>query len=122
MIKFSESHEWIKVDGDTAVLGISDYAQKELGDIVYVELPGVGTVLSKGDTIATLESTKAASEVYAPVDCEVLKVNEELISAPQLLNESPLDKGHIVKIKIKDMSQIETLMDEEAYKDFLSKQ
>ncbi|MDD4294241.1 MAG: glycine cleavage system protein GcvH [Candidatus Omnitrophica bacterium] len=122
MIKFSESHEWIKVYGDTAVLGISDYAQKELGDIVYVELPGVGTVLSKGDTIATLESTKAASEVYAPVDCEVLKVNEELISAPQLLNESPLDKGHIVKIKIKDMSQIETLMDEEAYKDFLSKQ
>lgn len=113
---FTEDHEWIHVEGETATVGITDYAQDQLGDLVFVELPEVGKSLSKGDTAVVVESVKAASDVYAPVDGEVTEVNEALVSDPSLVNSAPMGDGWLWKMKLSDESQLGNLMDEDAYK------
>lgn len=115
-IYFTEDHEWIRVDGDTGTVGISAYAAKALGDVVFVELPDVGTEIDKGDEAAVVESVKAASEVYAPVGGEVTAVNAALEDAPETVNASPDGDGWFLKLKITDADELESLMDEAKYK------
>lgn len=113
---FTEDHEWIRVEGGEATVGITDYAQEQLGDLVFVELPEVGKQLSKGDTAVVVESVKAASDVYAPIDGEISAVNDALADDPALVNSSATDKGWLWKMKIADESQLENLLDEAGYK------
>ena len=115
---FTEDHEWIKVDGDTGTVGISAYAAKALGDVVFVELPDVGAEFDKGDEAAVVESVKAASEVYAPIGGEVTAVNEALEDAPETVNASPDGDGWFLKIKIADADELSALMDEAKYKEY----
>jgi len=113
---FTEDHEWIRVEGGEATVGITDYAQEQLGDLVFVELPEVGKQLSKGDTAVVVESVKAASDVYAPIDGEISAVNDALADDPALVNSSATDKGWLWKMKLADESQLENLLDEAGYK------
>jgi glycine cleavage system H protein len=117
--RYTRDHEWIRLDGDTAVIGISDYAQDQLGDIVFVELPPVGKRLDKGAEAAVVESVKAASEVYAPVAGEVVEVNPALAETPGVVNESPESAGWFLKLKVADRADLDSLMDNDAYKAFL---
>lgn len=112
---YTEDHEWVKVDGNFAFIGISDFAQDSLGDIVYVELPFEGDEVDEGDSVGSVESVKAASEVYAPIAGEVVEVNEELEDAPELLNEAPYDNW-ICKIEFE--GEVDGLMDADAYREF----
>lgn len=115
-LKFAKSHEWIKVDEDsTATVGISDYAQNSLGDITFVELPGVGDTLQKGDSFGVVESVKAASDIYAPAAGEVIAVNEELETAPEILNQSPYENGWLIKLKLSDSSEVDSLQSADEY-------
>ncbi len=115
--RYTKSHEWVKVEGDTARVGITDHAQEELGDIVYVELPNVGRVVTKEDAFGTVESVKAVSEIYAPVSGEVIEVNDALASGSEAaLNESPYENGWLVKIKLKNPAEADALLDAAAYK------
>ena len=111
-VKFAETHEWLRTDNGTATLGISDFAQGQLGEVVYVDLPDAGATFSAKDTIVTLESVKAVGEVYAPADCEVVEVNEQLAEEPALVNGEPMAGGWLIKIKL---SSEPSLMDEAAY-------
>lgn len=115
---FTNDHEYLKVEGDTAVVGITDYAQEQLGDIVYVELPAVGKAVAKGGESATVESVKAASEVYAPASGKVVAANERLSSEPALVNSSPMADGWFFKLALEDKGELEGLMDEAAYAKF----
>ncbi|MEE8189497.1 MAG: glycine cleavage system protein GcvH [Kiloniellales bacterium] len=117
--KYTQAHEWIVVEGDVATVGISDYAQEQLGDVVFVELPEVGAALAKGAEAATIESVKAASEIYAPLSGEVVGSNEALGDDPALVNSDPLGDGWFFKLKIGDASELDGLMDEGAYKDYV---
>lgn len=112
---FTEDHEWIQVSDGVATVGITDYAQEQLGDLVFVELPEIGRTLSKGDTAVVVESVKAASDVYAPVDGEITEVNEGLGSEPALVNQEPAGGGWLWRMRLSDESQLEGLMDEAAY-------
>ena len=116
---YTKDHEYIRVEGDTGIVGISDYAQSQLGDVVFVELPDVGKALKKGGEAAVVESVKAASEVYAPVSGEVMAVNDKLPDSPGTVNEDPAGAGWFLKIKIADKAELSGLMDEAAYKAFL---
>lgn len=118
-VRYTKDHEYVRLDGDIAVIGISDYAQGQLGDIVFVELPEIGKAVAQGAEAAVVESVKAASEVYAPLSGEVVEVNSELESAPALVNEDPEGKGWFVKLKIADAAELDALMDADAYKAFL---
>lgn len=113
---FTEDHEWLRVEGGVATVGITDYAQEQLGDLVFVELPEVGKALSKGDAAVVVESVKAASDVYAPADGEITEVNDKLSSDPALVNSSAAGDGWLWKMKLADKSQLEGLMDEAGYK------
>ncbi|MEE9251447.1 MAG: glycine cleavage system protein GcvH [Alphaproteobacteria bacterium] len=115
-MKFSEEHEWVRLEGGIGVVGITDYAQEQLGDVVYVELPDIGRKVEQGAEVAVVESVKAASEVYAPVSGEVVEVNETLTTAPQIVNEDATGAGWFVKIRVSDASELDNLMDEAAYK------
>lgn len=117
-LKFSEEHEWIRVEGDSGVVGITDYAQDQLGDIVFVELPEVGRQLAKGDEAAVIESVKAASEVYAIVGGEVTEVNNSLDDDPARVNSDPMGEGWFFKIRIGDAGELDGLMDESAYQEY----
>jgi glycine cleavage system H protein len=117
---FTDEHEWIEVDGDVATVGITDYAQGQLGDIVFVELPAVGTAITKGKDAAVVESVKAASDVYAPIDGEVTETNSALEEDPALVNTAPEGEGWFFKLTIADASELEGLMDEAGYKDFVA--
>lgn len=119
MIKFSEDHEWINLDGDVGTVGVTDYAQKALGDVVFVELPTVGDVFAKGDEVAVVESVKAASELYSPVGGEITEVNALLEGSPETVNSSPLDDAWFFKIKISDQTELDDLMEEDDYTAFL---
>ena len=112
---FTEDHEWLRVEGGVATIGITDYAQEQLGDIVFVELPEVGKKLDKGDTAVVVESVKAASDVYAPVNGEITEANEALASDPALVNSAAVGDGWLWKMKLSDESQLDGLMDEAAY-------
>lgn len=115
---FTDEHEWIDVDGDTATVGITDYAQGQLGDIVFVELPQVGAGVAKGKDAAVVESVKAASDVYAPITGEVTEANAALEDDPALVNSAPEDAGWFFKLTIADKSELDGLMDASAYKSF----
>jgi glycine cleavage system H protein len=117
--RYTKDHEYIRVEGDTAVVGISDYAQAQLGDVVYVELPSVGKALAKGAEAAVVESVKAASEIYAPVSGEVVAVNAELEATPGTVNEDPAGRGWFLKMTIKDAGELDALMSEEQYQEFV---
>ena len=120
-LKYSKDHEWVKVEGNKAYIGISDFAQNALGDIVYVELPEVGTSLKAGDTLGVVESVKAASDVYTPVSGKVLEVNQELSSSPEKVNTSPYE-AWIAIIELEDLSELDNLMDEQQYQEFCSEE
>jgi len=117
--RFTEDHEWILVEGDTGTVGISDYAQEQLGDVVFVDLPEEGSALDKGAQAATVESVKAASEIYAPVSGEVVAANAALADDPAKVNSDPLGDGWFFKIKLADPGQLDALMDEAAYKSYV---
>ncbi len=117
-IKYTEDHEWLKVDGDTAVVGITHHAQDALGDVVFVELPEVGKVYAQKETAGVVESVKAAADVYMPVTGEVTEVNEALRDDPSLANTDPLGAGWFFKVKLSDASQLAALMDETSYTAF----
>ncbi|MBU6140569.1 MAG: glycine cleavage system protein GcvH [Proteobacteria bacterium] len=118
-MKFTKDHEWIKVEGDVATIGITDYAAEALGELVYVELPKVGNKYNKHDTFAVVESSKSASDVYIPVSGEVISSNDTLTSQPELVNNSAFEKGWIAKVKMSNPSELNEAMDEAAYKEFL---
>jgi len=117
--KYTEQHEWVRVDGEEAAVGISPYAAGQLGDIVYVELPDIGKTFSQGDEIAVVESVKAASEVYAPVSGAVSAINEALGEAPATVNDDAGGTGWFLRLKMTDPAEMEKLMDEAAYKKFI---
>lgn len=117
--KYTRTHEWVKVDGDVATIGITDFAQSELGDITYIELPAVGSTLNQSDSLGVIESVKAASDVYSPISGEVVEDNTEVESAPELVNASPFDNAWLIKLKITDESQLDGLLDAEAYEKLL---
>ena len=119
LVRFTEDHEWLRVEGELGTIGITPYAQGELGDIVYVELPEVGTEVEKGAEVAVVESVKAASEVYAPVSGEVIEINEAIAAKPALVNEDAMGEGWFVVIRLADPTETEGLMDEAAYRDHI---
>ena len=118
--RYTKDHEWIRRDGDSAVVGISTYAQEQLGDVVYVELPAIGKTFAKGAEAAVVEAVKAASEVYAPVSGEVVAINDALEDAPATVNEDAEGKGWFLKLKLADPSELDGLMTAQQYKDFLA--
>jgi len=119
-LRYTRTHEWVRVEGDTAVVGVTDFAQSELGDITYLELPQVGTAVKQGDSMGVIESVKAASDIYAPVSGEVVEANQAVVEKPELVNQSPYDEAWLVKIKLSAPEELEKLMDAEAYRKFLA--
>ncbi len=119
-LKYAKGHEWIRVEGNEAFVGISDYAQGELGDIVFVEIETVGETLEKGEVFGTIEAVKTVSDVYMPVSGEVLEVNPALENTPELVNKDPYGEGWMIRISMKDPSELEDLMDAEAYKKMIN--
>ncbi|MGV3243474.1 glycine cleavage system protein GcvH [Staphylococcus sp. 11261D007BR] len=117
--KYSKEHEWVKVDGNVALIGITDFAQSELGDIVFVELPEVDDEVSEGETFGSVESVKTVSELYSPLTGKVVEVNEDLEDEPEAVNESPYEKAWMVKIELSDESELDALMDASAYEDMI---
>src|SRR5690242_1821283 len=120
MLKFTDDHEWLRIEGDTAVVGITDFAQGQLGDLVFVELPQVGKQFKKGDAAAVVESVKVASDVYSPIDGEIVAVNEAIVKEPQLVNTDPMGKGWFFKIKIGAPDQLTQMKDEKQYQELVS--
>jgi len=118
-MKYTEDHEWIKLDGDIATIGVSAHAAEQLGDVVFVELPEVGAEFDKGDDAAVVESVKAASEIYAPISGTITAVNEALEEAPETVNAAPETDGWFFKMKISDSAELDDMMDADAYKTFL---
>jgi glycine cleavage system H protein len=121
-LRYSEDHEWVSVDGDIATVGISDFAQQQPGDVVFVELPDVGRTVEQGGEIAVVESVKAASEIYAPLSGEIVEVNDALASEPVMVNESPEEDGWFFKMRLNDPAEVAELMDVVAYKAFTDAQ
>ncbi len=119
-LKFSNDHEWLRTEGDTATIGISDYAQEQLGDVVYVELPAVGQKFAAGAQAAVVESVKAASEIYAPAGGEVVEVNAALEDDPALVNSDATGQGWFFKLKLDDAAELDALMDENRYQEFVA--
>ncbi len=118
-LRYTKTHEWVKVDGGVATIGVTDFAQSELGDITYLELPEVGDEVSGGDPFGVVESVKAASDVYSPINGEVVERNEEAITAPDLVNSSPYESAWLIKVQLSDPSQVEALMTPEQYDELL---
>tara|TARA_B100001013_G_scaffold313461_1_gene219552 strand:+ start:75 stop:446 length:372 start_codon:yes stop_codon:yes gene_type:complete len=118
-IFYTKEHEWIRVNEGSGVVGISAYASEQLGDVVFVELPENGFKANQGDNIAVVESVKAASEVYSPVSGEVIKTNEDLSTSPELVNEDPIGRGWFFEIKVSNPEELQKLMNEESYKEFI---
>ena len=118
-LRYSEDHEWVRVEGDIAVIGISDYAQEQLGDVVFVELPEPGKAVAKGEEAAVVESVKAASEIFAPVAGEVVAVNDPLTEDPGLVNRAPTSEGWFLKVRMSDPGETAGLMDEAAYRAYV---
>ena len=117
--RYAKSHEYIHVEGDTGTIGITDYAQKELGDVVFVELPQVGTQLEAGDELGSIESVKAVSELFSPVGGEVVEINERLADKPELVNTDPYGDGWMIRIKLSDATEVDELMNAEEYEEYV---
>ncbi len=120
MLKFTKDHEWLRIEGDIATVGITPYAQGQLGDLVFIELPAAGREIEKGTAAAVVESVKAASDVYSPLSGEITQVNESIVQEPGLVNSDPMGKGWFFKMRIADASEIETLMDEAVYQSLIA--
>ena len=118
-MKFTEEHEWLLIEGDLVVVGITEHASEQLGDVVFVELPDAGTKVTKDDEVAVIESVKAASDILAPLDGEIVEVNDAVVDTPGMVNEDPMGAAWFFKMKIEDMSALDELMDEAAYKAFI---
>lgn len=118
-MKYTEEHEWLRLEGDLVVVGITAHAAEQLGDVVFVELPEIGTVVAKGDEVVVIESVKAASDILAPVDGEIVAVNAALADGPALVNEDPLGAAWFFKMKLDDLSVLEGFMDEDEYKELI---
>jgi len=116
---YSREHEWVKVEGDICVLGITEFAQRELGEVVFVELPETGQVFNSADELGTIESVKAVAEIYSPVAGEVVEINEAVVEDPELLNEDPHGEGWLVRIRFSSASDLKALMNAEAYEEFV---
>ena len=121
-LKYTEEHEWVLVEDDIVTIGITDFAQDSLGDVVFVELPEVGATLEAGKPFGVVESVKAVSDIYAPVSGEVVEVNEELPDAPETINTSPYEDGWMIKVKLSDKSQLDDLLDADEYQDFIEEE
>jgi glycine cleavage system H protein len=121
-LKYSSEHEWVRVDGDGAVIGVTDYAQDQLGDIVYLDLPSAGATLKQFDKLGEIESVKAVSDLFAPVGGEVLEVNQEAIDSPELVNSEPYDRGWLVKVRLADQSELDKLLDAKAYDELITRE
>jgi glycine cleavage system H protein len=121
-VRYTKDHEWVRQEGDIAVIGITDYAQEQLGDVVYVELPDIGRAIEQGNEAAIVESAKAASEVYAPVSGEVVAVNDEIVGDPAKVNADAQGEGWFIKVRLADPKQLDALMDEAAYQAFVAEQ
>jgi len=119
-LKYSEDHEWVRLEGNKAYIGITDYAQDSLGDVVYIELPKVGREIKKGEEVTNIESVKAASAIYTPVSGTIAEVNEDLDGAPELINQKPYE-AYIFSVDIKDLKELDTLLDSAGYQEFLNK-
>jgi len=121
-VKYSKEHEWVRVEGNVATVGISDYAQEQLGDIVFVELPAVGDKVSKEDAFGVVESVKAVSDIYAPVSGKVLEVNDDLPDNPEIINEDPYEDGWMIKIEMNDPEDLEDLMGAVEYEEYVAEE
>ena len=119
-LKFTEDHEWIRVDGETATIGITDYAQGELGDVVYVDLPGEGDTFAKQDVFGTIEAVKAASDLYSPISGEVVEINDQIADTPETINKDPYGDGWMIKLKISNHTELDYLMDATGYEEHIS--
>ena len=117
-LRYTKTHEWVRVDGDVATIGLSDYAQNELGDITYLELPAIGDEVTQSEPLGVVESVKAASDIYAPVGGEVLERNEDVVGAPELVNQSPYERAWLIRVRLTDPAQVESLMPPEEYDQF----
>ena len=118
-MKFTEEHEWLRVEGDVVVVGITEHASEQLGDVVFVEMPEPGTTVSKDDEVAVIESVKAASDILAPVDGEIVEVNSALEDTPGKVNDDPMGEAWFFKMKVADLAVMDDMMDEAAYKSFI---
>ncbi len=121
-LKYTEEHEWVLVEDDIVTIGITDFAQEQLGDVVFVELPEVGDDLEMGKSFGVVESVKAVSDIYAPVSGEVVEINDELPNEPEIINSSPYDDGWLVRLKLTDPGELDDLMDADAYQEFIEKE
>ncbi|MEA2515621.1 MAG: glycine cleavage system protein [Thermomicrobiales bacterium] len=117
-LRYTKTHEWVRVDGDLATIGLSDHAQSELGDITYLELPDVGDEIAQSDPLGVVESVKAASDIYAPVGGEVVERNEDVVGTPELVNQSPYERAWLIKVRLTDPTQVESLMPSDEYDQF----
>ena len=115
-LRYTKDHEWIKLDGEIGIVGITDYAQSELGDVVFLELPAVGTKVEQGKSFGTIEAVKAVSDLYAPASGEIVEVNKELANKPELVNQQPYEAGWMIRMKVSDRSELKSLLDVAAYK------
>jgi len=121
-LKYSQTHEWVKVDKDIATIGITDFATKQLTDLVYAELPSIGAKVAKGASFGVVESVKAVSDLYSPVSGKVVTVNEKLSKEPEIITQDPYGKGWMIKVKIEDQTELDTLMNSEEYEEFVKKE
>lgn len=121
-LRYTRTHEWVRIEGDVATVGVTDYAQSELGDITYLELPQPGTQVKQGEPMGVIESVKAASDIYSPVSGEVIEANQAVVEAPGKVNQSPYGDAWLVKIRLSDPSELENLMDAAAYEQFLAEE
>ena len=119
-MKFTEDHEWLRVEGDLVVVGITEHAATQLGDVVFVELPEIESMVARGDEVVVIESVKAASDILAPVDGEIVEVNDALVDKPRLVNDDPLGAAWFFKIKVDDLSVLDEFMDEDEYNDLIA--
>jgi len=119
LLKFTKDHEWIKIDGDVATVGITAYAAEQLGDLVFVQLPEIGTTLDKGQEVAVVESVKTASDVYSPLAGEVVEINQAIVDDPAIVNSDPEKAGWFFKLKLADLGSLEGLLDEAAYRELI---
>jgi glycine cleavage system H protein len=118
-LKYTNDHEWVKIDGEIAIVGITDFAQSELGDIVYVEINTIGDIVEKDSVFGTVEAVKTVSDLFMPITGEILEVNSALEESPEIINNEPYESGWIIKIKIEDIDQINQLLDSDAYKNII---
>jgi glycine cleavage system H protein len=121
-LKYDREHEWVRLEGDVATIGISDFAQDQLGEVVYVDLPSVGDVVSTGESFGEVESVKSVSELFSPVSGEIIEVNEVLEDAPETVNEDCYDAGWMIKVKVEDTAEVEALMDADEYEAYIAEE